>query len=101
MNFSEKKEKNKITITVTLSDWRDPKDRVKYGLAQVDTILREKYDLKGYDLSPGAPGHISNIDRRGSGVFVYEKSVSKPKPAIKATKATKTIKTKKTTKSEG
>lgn len=90
MIFSEKKEKNKITITVTLPGWSDPKGRVKYRLAQVDAILRENYDLKGYDLQQeGAPSHISNFNNNSIGVYVYEKSISNPTKAKKAKKATK------------
>jgi len=92
MNFSEKREKNKITITVTLPGWKDPKSRVKYRLAQMDAILKENYDLKGYDLSPGAPSYISNVNNNSVGVFVYEKSGSSAKPTPKIKKTKKTIK---------
>jgi len=76
-------------ITVTLSDYKNPGDRVEYKANKMESILREELDLKGYTLIETSPSsYICNYQANNVGVYTFDKS--KPAKVEKIVTTTET-----------
>ena len=63
------------TVTVSLPDYRNPRDRVSYSRNELDKKLREAVDLENYLLIPDASsGTICNYQINNTGTYVFTKS---------------------------
>ena len=97
MKFSDKKEANRITITVEVSRGYNTADqRVRYRFGDIEPILRERYDLENYNLIVDeSTAVLSNFTATHIGNYVFEKTVVVAKQAP-VKKPKKTIVAKKT-----
>ena len=90
-------------VTVTLSDYKSPEDRVEYKTHKMESILREELNLKGYNLVETVPsGYICNYQANNVGTYTFDKSttatVEKTTP-VAETQTTKAAQPKKKKKS--
>jgi len=93
MKIDIEKKGNVKVVTVTLSDYKNPEDRVEYKTNKMESILREELDLKGYTLVETSPsGYICNYQVNNVGVYTFDKSIPAKVEKIATTIETQTIK---------